>query len=56
MVDRTRRLSMKISDEEHRMLEALAEKQGQSASDFVRQFIRRQYAAEFPEPPKKTLK
>lgn len=55
MVDRNRRLNLLISDEEHAMLAALAEKRGITASDVVRMFIRDAYAEAFGDkrPPKK---
>jgi hypothetical protein len=48
MVDRDRRLSMLISEDEHTMLRALAEKEGLTASDWIRQSIRRAHAEAFP--------
>jgi antitoxin component of RelBE/YafQ-DinJ toxin-antitoxin module len=48
---RTRMLNVRIDDNEAEMLRALAEREGLSASDIVRQYIRRAYAATFP--PKK---
>lgn len=56
MIERNRRLSMKISDEEWTMLQALAERDGVSASDFVRTFIRRAYAEAFENKPKRGKK
>jgi hypothetical protein len=44
---------MLISDDEWRMLQELADGSGVTASDFVRQFIRREHAAKFGEKPKK---
>jgi len=40
-----------MSDEEERMVKALAEHQGLSISDIIRQYIRRAFAETFP--PKK---
>jgi hypothetical protein len=53
MVDRRRTLNLniRIAEDEAEMLKALAERQGLSASDVVRQFIRRAYAEAVP--PKK---
>jgi uncharacterized protein (DUF1778 family) len=53
MVDRRRErnLNFRVSEEEADMLKALAERQGLSASDFLRQYIRRAFAETFP--PKK---
>ena len=55
LVDREKRLNIRISDEEGAMLHALAEQAGISASDFLRLYIRKAYAVAFPEksPPKK---
>jgi hypothetical protein len=54
MVDRAKYLTLRASDEEIAMLRALAEADGLSASDVVRQFIRRTYAERFGDkPPKK---
>jgi predicted DNA-binding protein len=47
MVERDRRLSIRIGDEEWQMLYALAEREGISASDYIRLFIRRTYAEAF---------
>jgi DNA-binding GntR family transcriptional regulator len=41
---RERRLSMLISDEEWEMLQALADRDGQTASDYIRLYIRRAHA------------
>jgi hypothetical protein len=38
---------MLISDEEHEKLQALADAEGVTASDFVRLFIRRAHAEKF---------
>ena len=50
VVERTHRLSMRISEEEWKMLEALADVAGITASDWVRLRIREAYAE---QPPKK---
>jgi hypothetical protein len=45
---------VRMSDEERRMLEALADREGLTASDKIRQLVRREYASAFgEEPPKK---
>lgn len=44
--------NVRLTDDEDRMLKALAEHQGMTASDVLRQFIRRAFAEAFP--PKKT--
>ena len=51
MVDRTKMLNVRVTEDEGRMLKALAEHQGLSASDILRQYIRRAFAEAFP--PKK---
>jgi hypothetical protein len=56
MVDRarTRNLNIRVTDNESEMLRALAEREGVSASDIVRLYIRRAYAEAFPpKRPKK---
>jgi hypothetical protein len=53
---RTRRLSMLISDEEWEKLQALAEAEGITASDYVRMFVRRAHAERFGEKKPKTKK
>lgn len=47
MVDRDRYLTLRASKEERDMLKALAEREGLTASDYVRQFIRRAYEKAF---------
>jgi uncharacterized protein (DUF1778 family) len=49
---RTGTLNIRVSDDEERMLKALAEHQGLSVSDVIRQYVRRAFAEAFP--PKKT--
>jgi hypothetical protein len=51
MVDRDKRLTIRIAEEELAMLSALAEAEGVTQSDYLRLFIRRSYAEKFP--PKK---
>lgn len=54
MVERDRRLSIRIAEEEWEMLQALAERDGISSSDYIRLFIRRAHADAFGgEQPKK---
>ena len=43
---------VRMSDDERRMLEAIAENEGLSASDKIRQLIRRDFIATFGEAPK----
>jgi len=50
VVERTHRLSMRISEDEWNMLESLADSAGITASDWVRLRIREAYAE---QPPKK---
>ena len=45
-----------MSSEEREMLEALADRDGLSASDEIRQLIRKEYVAAFPEEPPKRRK
>ncbi|HST56288.1 MAG TPA: hypothetical protein VLJ42_10425 [Solirubrobacteraceae bacterium] len=47
------RLHVLVTSDERRMLEALAERQGLTTSDVVRQLVRREHAALFGEPPAK---
>ena len=46
---RDEKFQLRIATDERRMLEALAERDGLSASDTVRQLIRREYASAFGE-------
>ena len=43
---------VRMSDDERRMLEALAEHEGLTASDKIRQLIRREFITTFGETPK----
>ncbi len=43
---------VRMSDDERTMLEALADRDGLSASDKVRQLVRREYAEAFGEAPR----
>lgn len=52
---RTERLDIRIAPSELAMLKALAEAEGLSQADIVRQCVRARYAARFGDkPPKKT--
>lgn len=54
-LQRDAKFQLRVTADEKRMLEALAEREGLTASDKVRQLIRKDYAASFGEaPPKKT--
>jgi hypothetical protein len=53
---RDRRLSILISDEEHKMLERLADAEGVTVSTFVRQFTRRAHADRFPNEGAKKMR
>ena len=55
MVDREKRLNIRIADDEAMMLHELAEAEGVSQSDYIRLFIRRAHAERFGEK-KKTKK
>jgi uncharacterized protein (DUF1778 family) len=48
-VDRIKTLNVRVTDDEDRMLKALAEHQGMSISDVIRQYIRRAFAEAFPQ-------
>jgi hypothetical protein len=48
MVDRDRKLTIRIAAEELAMLSTLAEAEGVTQSDYLRLFIRRAYAEKFP--------
>lgn len=48
--ERTGLLTVRMSPEEMAMLKRLAESDGVSSSDLVRQFVRRQHAERFGEP------
>jgi uncharacterized protein (DUF1778 family) len=51
MVDRDLNLVVRVSEDERAMLQALAERDGITASDFVRLYIRRAYREAFGEKP-----
>jgi hypothetical protein len=46
-VEREKMLNVRITDDENRMLKALAEHQGMSVSDVIRQYVRRAFAETF---------
>jgi uncharacterized protein (DUF1778 family) len=52
-VDRIKTLNVRVTDDEDRMLKALAEHQGMSISDVIRQYIRRAFAEAFPPVKRK---
>lgn len=62
MVARDLYLTLRVSEDEREMLRALAEREGVSASDFVRIYIRRAHRDAFgdrpaaPPPAKKTTR
>lgn len=57
MVDRPKQFLMRLTEEESAMLRSLAERDGLTASDYLRMFIRRSYAETFGEKkPTKTKK
>lgn len=47
---------VRMTEHERQMLEALAERSGLTASDIVRQLVRREHAATFGERPAKRRK
>lgn len=50
-LQRDEKFQIRMTSEERRMLEAIAEREGLSASDKLRQLIRRDYLATFGEAP-----
>jgi hypothetical protein len=50
-IERTELLTVRVTPEEMAMVKRLAEADGVSASDLVRQFIRRSYAERFYDKP-----
>jgi uncharacterized protein (DUF1778 family) len=50
---RTGTLNIRVNDDEERMLKAVAQHQGLSVSDVIRQYIRRAFADAFPPTTKK---
>jgi hypothetical protein len=55
-VKREKNLRVMMSDDEARQLTELADHAGLSASDWIRQTIRRAHAETFPAPPPKPRK
>ena len=53
MLDRSLKLTIRISAEEHSMLQALAERAGITASDVLRMYVRRTHAELFGTKTKK---
>jgi uncharacterized protein (DUF1778 family) len=57
MVDRERRINIRVSESEAQMLQELAEAEGVSQSDFLRLYVRRAHAERFsstsPKPKPK---
>lgn len=53
---RDKRINFQASEAEQEMLRQLAEREGVSMSDYVRQLIRRAHAATFGEQPIKSRK
>jgi predicted DNA binding CopG/RHH family protein len=58
MVDREKRINVRVSEAEAEMLNELAEREGVSQSDYIRLFIRRAHAETFgstkaPRKPKR---
>jgi DNA-binding GntR family transcriptional regulator len=57
-LNRDQKFQLRLTDEERQMLEAIADRDGLSAADVVRQLVRREYAAtlgrEQPKKPKRT--
>jgi hypothetical protein len=53
---REKRLNVLVTEDERAQLQALADREGMKASDYVRQCIRRNYAATFGELPAKATK
>jgi len=51
MVDREKRINVRVSEVEAEMLSVLAEADGVSQSDFLRLYIRKAYADRFPTRP-----
>lgn len=54
MVDREKRINIRVSEQEAEMLGELAEAEGLSQSDFLRLYIRRAHAERFTPKPGKT--
>ncbi|HZO11934.1 MAG TPA: ribbon-helix-helix protein, CopG family [Polyangiaceae bacterium] len=56
MVERTKQLTIRIAEEEIEMLRDLAEREGLTGSDILRQFIRRRHAELFGVPKRRRKK
>ncbi|APU89267.1 hypothetical protein Rctr16k_06 [Virus Rctr16k] len=56
LIQRSEKFQFRMTGEERRMLEALAEREGLSASDKLRQLIRKEHATAFGEAPPKRRK
>ena len=54
MVDREKRINIRVSEQEAEMLAQLAEAEGLSQSDFLRVYIRRAHGERFTPKPAKT--
>jgi uncharacterized protein (DUF1778 family) len=54
MAERSKVLNVRVTEDEDRMVKALAEHHGMSISDVIRQYIRRAFIEAFP--PMKTKK
>jgi hypothetical protein len=55
-IAREKRLNILVTEAEQQMLQALADRDGITASDYVRMFIRRAHAEAFGEQPTKPRK
>ena len=55
-IQRDQLFQLRVTAEEKQMLTALAEREGLTASDKVRQLVRKDYAATFGEAPAKRPK
>lgn len=51
-IARDKRLNILVTSEEHEMLQTLADREGITASDYVRLFIRKAYAESLGSEPK----
>ncbi len=54
VIDRDKKLTIRVSEEEIAMLESLAEADGVTVSDYVRLFVRRVHAERFSDKKPKT--
>ena len=55
-LERSKRINLHATAQEQDMLRALADRDGLSMSDYLRQLIRRQHAATFGEQPATSTK